>query len=517
MKQMRILCAILVFSLASTSCESYFDVKLDDQPNIEDIFSTTNGTKKYLAHIYSYIPMEEEIVGSEGWVVPRSDEAQYSFFQWVNYLQIKTGSYSSGTVNGTGGDLVTADAAYYNFWRKNYVAINQCSTFLKYVDLNKGESPDKIKAMKAEARFLRAFYYFCLFRQFGPVYIWGDQMPDETIMGSTIDRMTVDQNIDFIVGELDAIKNDLPLRMSDIGEPEASFVGRVTRGAALALKARVLLFAASPLYNGCDLYVGKMKNMRGEFLFPQTKDDTKWEAAAQAAWDVIDLGMYSLCEDNTQTDPFKKGVASYQKVMFDNWNSETIWGWWFRTTKGYEYFGPTGGQIGPAMPPNALETLGVRGGYGGIAPSLKLIDTYPMWETGRYPVTGYQGQNDLSKPIVDPQSGYQATGFTENYKQPADADWAPAFKAHNSCVGRDPRFYACLVPNGFYWPNKTFPNRFTCYDNAECTSRYSATSDANRLGYTWRRLLKPDYSLNDEYDMYKAIKYVYPALSLIHI
>ena len=517
MKQMRILCAILVFSLASTSCESYFDVKLDDQPNIEDIFNTTNGTKKYLAHIYSYIPMEEEIVGSEGWVVPRSDEAQYSFFQWVNYLQIKTGSYSSGTVNGTGGDLVTADAAYYNFWRKNYVAINQCSTFLKYVDLNKGESPDKIKAMKAEARFLRAFYYFCLFRQFGPVYIWGDQMPDETIMGSTIDRMTVDQNIDFIVGELDAIKNDLPLRMSDIGEPEASFVGRVTRGAALALKARVLLFAASPLYNGCDLYVGKMKNMRGEFLFPQTKDDTKWEAAAQAAWDVIDLGMYSLCEDNTQTDPFKKGVASYQKVMFDNWNSETIWGWWFRTTKGYEYFGPTGGQIGPAMPPNALETLGVRGGYGGIAPSLKLIDTYPMWETGRYPVTGYQGQNDLSKPIVDPQSGYQATGFTENYKQPADADWAPAFKAHNSCVGRDPRFYACLVPNGFYWPNKTFPNRFTCYDNAECTSRYSATSDANRLGYTWRRLLKPDYSLNDEYDMYKAIKYVYPAFRLAEV
>ena len=174
MKQMRILCAILVFSLASTSCESYFDVKLDDQPNIEDIFSTTNGTKKYLAHIYSYIPMEEEIVGSEGWVVPRSDEAQYSFFQWVNYLQFKTGGYSSGTVNGTGGDLVTADAAYYNFWRKNYVAINQCSTFLKYVDLNKGESPDKIKAMKAEARFLRAYYYSLLMSAYGPVFLIGD-------------------------------------------------------------------------------------------------------------------------------------------------------------------------------------------------------------------------------------------------------------------------------------------------------------------------------------------------------
>ncbi len=76
-------------------------------------------------------------------------------------------------------------------------------------------------------------------------------------------------------------------------------------------------------------------------------------------------------------------------------------------------------------------------GYGGIQPSLKLVDSYPMYTTGRYPVTGYQGENDMSKPIVDPQSGYQATGFTEGYKQPG-IDWGDGIKAHNSCINRDP-------------------------------------------------------------------------------
>ena len=100
-----------------------------------------------------------------------------------------------------------------------------------------------------------------------------------------------------MVGEPEAIKNDLPVRTDDIGIDGKQWAGRVTRGAALALKSRILLYAASPLYNGCDLYKGQMQNIRGEFLFPQSKDETKWEAAAQAAWDVIELaetGLYDL-------------------------------------------------------------------------------------------------------------------------------------------------------------------------------------------------------------------------------
>ncbi len=503
MKLLRILASvILTFALSLTSCDSFFDVELDDQANIDEIFSKSTTTKKYLSHLYSYIPMDEEIVGSHGWVVPRSDEGQYSFYQWVNYLLYKTGNYSSATPAGE---------TTYNYWPTYYIAINQCSVFMANADKDKEDNAATITTMKAEARFLRAYYYFCLFRQYGPVFIWGDRLADETIPASSIDRNTVEETVSFIASELKAVAEILPSDITEVGESEARWMGRATKGAALALRSRVLLYAASPLYNGCDLYIGQMQNKAGKFLFPQQKDDTKWEAAAQAALDVINMNKYDLCKSTATGDKFKDGAASYQKVMFDAWNQETIWGWWYRTSSAYAYMGTVGGQLGPGLPPGfALYA------FGGIAPSLNLIDSYPMWESGRYPVKGYQGTNDLSQPIIDPQSGYSATGFTDNYKQPIDVDWAPAIKAHNSCVGRDPRFYACVVPNGFYWPNKTKNKRFRCYNNAECESKWSATNECIRVGYAWRRLYKANTSL-DKQEEYKAIRYVYPAFRMAEI
>lgn len=66
-----------------------------------------------------------------------------------------------------------------------------------------------------------------------------------------------------------------------------------------------------------------MQNIRGEFLFPQSKDETKWEAAAQAAWDVIELaetGLYDLYKDTEQTDEFTRYMSSYQGVRLKPWN-----------------------------------------------------------------------------------------------------------------------------------------------------------------------------------------------------
>jgi hypothetical protein len=103
--------------------------------------------------------------------------------------------------------------------------------------------------LKAEARFLRAYFYFELFRQYGPVFVWGDVTPDILIKAEDIDRHTVDENVNFIVEEYDKAIADLPLEISD----PRSWAGRITKGAAMAAKARLLLYAASPLYNGGDL------------------------------------------------------------------------------------------------------------------------------------------------------------------------------------------------------------------------------------------------------------------------
>ena len=77
MKYLKILAAsVLMCAFSLTSCDSYFEVELDDQANLDDVFSQSNTVHSYLRHIYSYIPLEEEIVGSAGaWAVARSDEA----------------------------------------------------------------------------------------------------------------------------------------------------------------------------------------------------------------------------------------------------------------------------------------------------------------------------------------------------------------------------------------------------------------------------------------------------------
>jgi hypothetical protein len=507
MKKIKYILGILAAAFLLGSCEDYFTVELKDQANIDEIFRKSSTTHRYLSHLYSYLPLDEEIVGSEGWVVARSDESRYSWYQWVYYDLFKTGNYGSST---------PVSEQYFNYWEKNYKAINQCSIFIDYVDNDQEDTELDKAAMKAEARTLRAFFYFCLFRQYGPVFVWGDRRPDEAIEPESIDRHTVDQNVKFMVEELDKAIAALPDDITSIGESADKWQGRITKGVAMAIKSRVTLYAASPLYNGCDLYKGKMKNHYGDYLFPQTADPTKWETAAQAAKDLIDYAeqnnRYALATVTGSGDPFKDGGASYEAVFQQPWNSETIFGWWRRTSSAYSWL--QGGAILATSCPLIPDVI--YQGYGGICPSLKLVDAYPMWETGRYPVKGYQGQNDYSKPIVDEASGYVKDGFTEGYKQPLDADWAPLFKAHNSTVGRDPRYYACLVPNGFYWPNKNEKVRFTCYDNAECTSRWSNEGNPTRVGYSWRKWYTPDKSLRLGTD-YTSYKTVYNEIRLAEI
>lgn len=129
----------------------------------------------------------------------------------------------------------------------------------------------------------------------------------------------------------------------------------------------------------------------------------------------------------------------------------------------------------------------VENAFGGFAPSLKLVDTYPMSTTGRYPIRGYQSDGT---PIVDPKSGYDETGFTDNYRNPADVNENHTIRVNNSCVGRDARFYASICFSGMYWINTfhgskmvTFHKGGTAYNNTH--------TNYNRSGYVFRRLINP--------------------------
>ena len=519
-----IFAAILLLS----SCDSFFDINLEDQPTLEDIMSRPTAVKQFLAHLYAYIPRDEQTRDYEGGVVLRSDEALNAKSMYETYwYKVRRGEY--------GSDNTTSESSG-NFWKRYYEGIKQCTTFMENLVYDKEDSPALVSCMAAEARFLRAYYYFVLFRQYGPIIIWMDDSgqainPGTDIKGKDLDRNTLEECIEFMVRELDLAIKDLPVEISDVGESIASNKGRVTKGAAMALKTRILLYAASPLYNGQNgtgIYSSLM-NKDGKKLFPDY-DATKWQRAADAADSLIHMAgrPYQLtkvtAEGNTA---IQNAAASYQNVWFGNWkvdggtNHEVIWGWWYRSWAD-ESLGSIGGDIAFCAPAGGKIALA---GYSLSSPSLKLVDSYPMWETGRYPVLGYEktgSMYDYSRPIVDEASGYSNTGWKEGYQQEIDVNssWATPFKAHNSTVGRDARYYSCLVPNGFWWPSKTTysggPVRFTCYNSGEATSPYSATDACNRVGYVWRRLYKAGNPLKN-YSDYINIRYVYPAFRLAEI
>lgn len=511
---------IAALLLGAVSCDSYFDIDFQDQANLEEIFAKKNTTERYLTHLYSYLPHDEDTHKGDGYVIPRSDEGLFGFLGYGPFNKLRSGDYSTAAAG---------DVTEFNRWKRMYVAIRQCTIFMDNVDLDQEDTPEVRAAMKAEARFLRAFYYFCLFRQYGPVIIWGDQLAPESAVGAELDRNTVDENIDFMVSELDKAYQDLPTTLTEIGAND-SWTGRATKGAALALKSRILLYAASPLYNGQDggrlssIFQAKV-NHDGKQIFA-AYDAAKWQKAADAAKAVIDLNAYSLCAPSGGTTDIQKAASAYQNVFFETWNSETIWGWWHlgigHSDGGFStWIGATGSFMYCTIPNFPEVTTSYRP-LQAYTPSLKMVDAYPMAATGRYPVLGYEKSgrlNDLSKPVIDPLSGYEAEGWEENYQQPVDADWAPAFKAHKSTVGRDARYYSSIVPNGFYWPSDKIKKRWTSYKSASATVPVDKLESAalNWVGYACRRWYKANTAFATGSDFTGATRYVYPTFRYAEI
>lgn len=521
MKTRHILLTIMA-AVCITACDSFFDINTKDQATLPDIMSRSTAVRQYLAHLYAYIPNDENLRANEGGTSLRSDEALHGKSQYeTNWYKVRRGEYSSAS---------STDVASGNIWKKFYEGINECTTFIDNLHYDLEDSRKLVSCMEGEARFLRAYYYFTLFRHYGPVFLWMDESgdavaSDQKISGNMMDRNTVDENINFMVRELDKAIELLPESISDVISAYSN-MGRATKGAAMALKTRILLFAASPLYNGQNgtgIYAS-FKNSRGELLFP-AYDASKWDKVHDAAKAIIDMDKYSLAmpEKGDPLTSIQAAAEAYQNVWFKNWgtNPEVIWGWWYRQWA-EDFLGSIGGEIAFSAPSGGLLC---RNGYSLITPSLKLIDAYPMAETGRYPVVGYYetaGLLDLSRPIVDAKAEYKETGWTNNYQQVVDVaeSWAKPFKAHNSTVGRDARFYSNFVPNGFWWPCErpmdTEAKQFTCWDDDNCTSPYSATDGCNRVGYVWRRLYKAGNQLKENTD-YSSIRYVFPAFRLAEV
>src|SRR5690606_13536015 len=186
--------------------------------------------------------------------------ADMSFdWEYNKYTSTSTGNTDisddgiSSTQNGALHSVVTgtlspALASPYRYaWETPWDNIRHLNVFLANADKTP-MPPAIVTRIKAEARFLRAYYYSILVKYFGGVPMMGDILVDPEHMFEET-RASYEETVNYIVSELDAAAADLPLDYAN----RANEFGRVTKGAALALKARVLLYAASPLFNGGNI------------------------------------------------------------------------------------------------------------------------------------------------------------------------------------------------------------------------------------------------------------------------
>ncbi|MCK9507341.1 MAG: RagB/SusD family nutrient uptake outer membrane protein [Pigmentiphaga sp.] len=172
-------------------------------------------------------------------------------------------------------------------WNDMYEGIRHCNLFLPFWENQRDILPiteDTYRRTLGELIFLRAFYHFELFKRYGGIPIItkvlnpGDDMQ--------IGRETYANTVKFLVDECDRAASLLPLNYASY----TSHYGRATRGAALALKSRVLLYAASPLVNAEEDYL----DGTDELVWMGGYDKERWKTAADAAYDVIALNEYQL-------------------------------------------------------------------------------------------------------------------------------------------------------------------------------------------------------------------------------
>lgn len=321
MKNYKFNILILLLLLTTGSC-SYLDVVPDNVATIDDAFVDEASAERFLATCYSYLPNY-----GDPWVNPgigSGDEV------WFNE-EIVGSSFNSALI---ARGLQNSTDPHLNFWggrqrgKNLYVAIRDCNIFLDNIDQASDLTDFKKQRWVAEVKFLKAYYHFWLFKSYGPIPIIRENLPIYTETKDVkVYRDPVDDVVNYIVELIDEAVVDLPL----IVDSEILELGRITKPIALAIKARVLSTAASPLFNGNPDFASVVDN-RGTALFSTTYEVEKWQKAADAAKEAIEVcqeANYSLLNDyETRTDisDTLKREAIIRSIVTDRGTPEVIWG-----------------------------------------------------------------------------------------------------------------------------------------------------------------------------------------------
>ena len=318
------------------SCNDFLDREEDSFIDKTATFDSYNRTKQYLTYAYSLLPEGLNRFSGDALLGAATDDACFAI-ESSNIQQFNNGSWNA---------LSNPD----NVWDRYFAGIAKCCTLLEnsnHVNLDISRlDPAKrveyennlkdIRMWRAEAHFLRAYFNFELLKRYGPIPIIKSTLDINKDYSDT-PRPTMKEVVEFIANDCDMAADSLELtpwrNMNDA-------FGRATKGAALALKSRLLLYAASPLY----VDFGDIDEAN------KPSDATLWKAAADAAKAVIDLNQYELA--SAYDDLFKNDFQNKEYIFVRRY--------------------PSNSDFEKSNFPVSY------GGKGGTNPSQNLIDDYEM-------------------------------------------------------------------------------------------------------------------------------------------
>lgn len=423
--------------MATTMLASCADI-LDKKPLTEisdnDLWSDPALLKAFVNSRYNQVGVN----GAESMQSSIVDETELT---WLRGCETHNFARLSPT------DLGRMNGAWWGWdnrsWSTKWTNISNCNIFFERVD-NVGFTDEAEKTkLVGQVRFIRAFEYWDLIARWGamPIITKSFSINDrEEIVGQK--RNTYKECIDFLVRELDQAAKELPANWS------GDDYGRATSVAALALKSRILLYAASPLMN---------EDVKIPEVGYTTPEPDRWQKAAKAATEALDAAQAAGYElYNLNGDPSK----NYQMIFMDNTaaNKETLFARMGTNSAGGESIS----SCDQYNNPNGY------GGWGGNCPLQELVDAYEVVKDG------------------------VASKF----------DWNNPEEKANPYANRDPRFYATILYDGAKWMTRNVETYFDVDSNGNITGGGKDTKfgndswNASPTGYNMKKFMDEGYALN---------------------
>lgn len=453
--------AISIFCMMVTllfSCKKYLktDQYFKDRMDLNKSFNNVEYIEEWLANSYSYLTQSNADVASKGF-------EPFNFSDDMYYGD-RDGDY----------DVTTEDALSYNefslgiyhegdkqsSWERCYKGIRSATIFIQNIDNSTVIDDQQKSDYKAQARFVRAYYYWLLLRKYGPVPLLPEDGIDYTdsYADLALPRSTYEKCAEYIGKEMVLAAKHLPQSRGQLA------IARPTKGAALATRAKVFLYAASPLVNGGKVSMDYKQNLvddQGNPLLSITYDDQKWARAAAAAKDVMRLGVYSL-----YVAPFtNSGTITHPATIAPPYNAEySDKPWpegWANIDPFASYRALFDGELSASENPELIFTRGQNQSSEGI--NVMVAHQLPRiasgWNTHGMTLKqcdAYYMNDGTDVPGKDQEYGrgngsQRVSGFVTD-QDVADGNYKPlAAGVSLQFANREPRFYASVAFNGSIW------------------------------------------------------------------